>query len=461
MSGRRGHSLQLQLTLRLGVLFLAATTLAVVALLVQTYRVADSMSQQDLIERAKALGGAVDEAAEGAPVITLPPELASVYTEAGEREAYAVRDAAGKVIAASGTAIRNIVATWPVADDEPRFFRLEAFGAEAEDYYGLDIRLATSAGPLSITVAETGDADALLHSMLSEFLFDIAWIIPVFIAATFLVGVFAIRRGLAPLRQVSALAGTIEPSAMSIRLPTQDLPAEIVPLVGAVNRALERLEQGFALQRRFTADAAHELRTPLAIITGTLDALEGDADLSRLRQDVSRMNRLVDQLLRVARLDSVTLDVSDDVDLRKVAADVVEYMAPLAIERERSIALVGPDRPVRIRGNRHAIEDALRNLVENAIAHTPAHTEVIVELGTDREINVSDHGPGVAEEERKHLFDRFWRGKDSGTAGAGLGLAIVKEIMRAHGGDVSVSSRSSGGGAKFTLRFTARRHERE
>lgn len=452
MSRLRPRSLQLQLALRLGVLFVIATTLAIAALLVQTYTVADSMSEQNLLERAKALGQAVGEGAEGTPVLTLPPELAVSYAAPRETEMFAVRDSAGDVIAASNAAIRALAATWSTADDEPRFFRLEGFGADAEEYYGLDVRLATAVGPLSFAVAEAGDSDALLHAMLSEFLFDVAWIIPVFIAATLLVGVLAIRQGLAPLREASALAATIEPSAMSVRLPTRDLPTEIVPLVATINRALERLERGFALQRRFTADAAHELRTPLAVVTGALDAMEGDENVSRLRQDVSRMNRLVDQLLRTARLDSVTLDVSEDLDLREVAADVVEYLAPLAIEQDRSIAFVGPDQSVRIRGNRHAIEDALRNLVENAVAHTAARTEVVVEVGADQQVSVSDHGRGIAEEDRVHLFDRFWRGKDSRNAGAGLGLAIVSEIMKAHHGQVSVVNIPDGG-ARFTLSF--------
>ncbi|HEY5569660.1 MAG TPA: HAMP domain-containing sensor histidine kinase [Gammaproteobacteria bacterium] len=452
MSMLRPRSLQLQLALRLGLLFFVATALAVGALLVQTYGITSSMSEQNLIVRANELARAVSEGGEGAPVFTLPARLATSYDAPAEVAIFAIRDAAGNVIAASGAPIRALAATWPVAHDEPRFFRLESFGTRAEDYYGLDVRLATVAGPLSVTVAEAGDTDAFLHAMLSEFLFDVAWIIPAFIAATLLVGVLAIRQGLAPLREASALAATIEPRAISVRLPTEALPAEIVPLVGAINRALERLEEGFALQRRFTANAAHELRTPLAIITGALDGMEGDGNLSKLRQDVSRMNRLVEQLLRAARLDGVALDVSDEVDLRKGAADVVEYMAPLAIEQDRSIAFAGPDQPVRVRGNRHAIEDALRNLIENAITHTAVHTEVIVETGEDKTISVCDRGPGIPSEDRERLFDRFWRGKDSRNAGAGLGLSIVKEIMKAHGGHVSASN-NPGGGAKFTLHF--------
>ena len=127
-------------------------------------------------------------------------------------------------------------------------------------------------------------------------------------------------------------------------------------------------------------------------------------------------------------------------------------MAPLAIAQERAIAVVGTERPTFVKGSRHAIEDAIRNLIENAIRHTPPNTEVVVEVDAKGSVSVSDHGIGVRPEERDHIFDRFWRGKECRGAGAGLGLAIVKEIMRAHGGEVMVSGHP-GGGAQFTLSF--------
>jgi signal transduction histidine kinase len=191
------------------------------------------------------------------------------------------------------------------AGSEPDYFKLSHFGPSGRDYSGISIQLDSAAGPLSVLVAQAAAGDQLVHSILREFVFDIAWYVPPFVALT-----------LRSLREASARASAIGPGSIAIRLSETDVPAEALPLVIAVNRALDRLEQGFALQRRFTANAAHELRTPLTIITARLDTLEGNGQLIALREEVARMNRLVEQLLCVARLDSVALDVSSRTDLR-------------------------------------------------------------------------------------------------------------------------------------------------
>jgi signal transduction histidine kinase len=276
--------------------------------------------------------------------------------------------------------------------------------------------------------------------------------VPLFVGIALLLAAYSVRRSLRPLRTASARASDIGPGSIAIRLPETDVPSEALPLVLAVNRALDRLEQGFNVQRRFTADAAHELRTPLTIITARLETFEGNGQLSALREEVARMNRLVEQLLCVARLDSVALDVSSRVDLRQVAEEVVGSMAHLALATGRTIALTGTKRPAVITGNAAAIADALRNLIENALAHTTPGTEVTVDVGQEGTLSVLDNGPGITADDRPHVFDRFWRGRGVRTQGAGLGLAIVMEIAKAHGASIAVSDRSPHG-TRFDLQF--------
>ena len=447
------RSLQLRLAVRLAILYVVAAAIAVGLLVYQAYETAGSLNDRELDLRAEDLAHAMVADSAGQPRLDLPSKLAAAYTAAPEDDLFAIRDANGRVIAASPAEFGERVTKWPPATDEPSYFRLSGIGQEevGENYYGLSVALQTSAGPMWISVARTEGSDALIKSVLREFVFDTMWVTPLLMLATLGIGVFVIRSGLKPVREISQKAASIGPDATSVRLPEQSLPSEIQPLVVSMNRALDRLEKGFAVQREFTANAAHELRTPLAIVTSALETMDGNGELKKLRTDVARMNRLVEQLLGVARLDAVALEF-DTVDLNKIASSVVATMAPWAIAQHRTIAFVGSEQPVKVDGNAHALEDALRNLVENAVLYTPCGTEVTVTVDCAGRIEVADHGNGVPRKDRENIFKRFWRGPGERSEGAGLGLAIVSETMRAHRGGVSIAD-NPGGGATFTLSF--------
>jgi signal transduction histidine kinase len=446
------RSLQLRLALRVAALYAVVTLVVVGILMYRAYDTARSLSDQALIVRAADLVRFVSIGSNGVPHLDLPKTLSAIYDSPSATDIFAIRDAGGRIVSASSPRFGELAAGWPSPTSEPSHFHIRDLNAEPDGYYGLSISLQSAVGPLSISVARSGGADAFVYSLLRKFIHDIIWAVSFLVLAALAIGILGIRSGLKSVRGVSELAAKISPHATSVRLPERDLPSEITPLVAAVNRALDRLEQGFAVQRQFTANAAHELRTPLAIITGALDAMDGNEELIKVKADVARMNRLVEQLLRVARLDAIALDVSGTVDLNEIATSVVANMAPWALARDRMIAFSGPDKPVNVKGNAHAITDAIRNLVENAASHSPVHTEINVATHPDGKVSVADRGPGVAVRDRQLIFDRFWRGKRGQSQGAGLGLAIVTEIVKMHRGSVTVED-GPNGGAVFTLCF--------
>jgi signal transduction histidine kinase len=454
MSFGQFRSLQVRLAVRLAVLYVAAAAIAVGVLVYQAYDTAGSLNDRELGLRAEDLGRAMVADSAGEPRLELPSKLAAAYAAAPEDDLFAIRDTNGRVIAASPAEFGDRVSKWPPPTDEPSYFRLSGAGSEdfgSETYYGLSVALQTAAGPMWISVARTEGSDALIRSLLREFVLHAIWVSPLLMLATLAIGIFAIRNGLKPVREISRMASSIGPDATSVRLPERNLPTEIMPLVHSINHALDRLAKGFAVQREFTANAAHELRTPLAIITSALETMDGNSELEKLRTDVARMNRLVEQLLRVARLDAIALEFGV-VDLNQAASSVVAAMAPWAIAQGKTIALAGTEWPVNVKANAHALEDALRNLIENAVAHAPAGTEVTVTVDRAGRIDVADRGSGVPRRDRENIFKRFWRGAGERKEGAGLGLAIVSEIMRAHRGNVSVAD-NPGGGALFSLSF--------
>lgn len=277
--------------------------------------------------------------------------------------------------------------------------------------------------------------------------------IPLFLTTLIVVGV-TIRRTLRPVARLSVQAEAITPRTTGLRLDPRKVPREVLPLVQAFNAALNRLDEGFTLQRRFTANAAHQLRTPLAILRARLDGMAPRAEVELLKQDCDRITRVVAQLLAIARLEGNQIETSETVDLGTLAASVVADMAPLAIAGGRSLSLESPPQPVLVRGNSAALRDALGNLIDNALRFGPKGKAIEITVHAGGGLSVADRGPGVPAHEQTRLFEPFWRGADPQGSGSGLGLAIVAEIVAAHGGRVYVLDRE-GGGAEFRIDLPA------
>ena len=446
------RSLQAQLVLRLVAVFLVAAGAGIAALFYESGQTADALRREELLQRTRYLAGLIEPAPDGTWRLASSAETKDADRPARTGELFLLRSADRKVLAASTADAAGTLADFPLGTHEPRYIRSRSIGQQSQEYCALTVRADSQAGPVSITVARPLAGDALAHAVLKEFVADIAWAILLFAAVMLAVAVWSIRRSLKPVVAASGHAASIGPEATNVRLSTEQLPTELVPLVTAINQGLDRLERGLLLQREFTANAAHQLRTPLTILTAQLDELDDGALVQKLKGDAARMNRLIDQLLRVARLDAVPLPISPAVDLKEIAAESVRFLAPWAITRKRAIGFEAPENPVWVRGNADAIGDALRNLIENAVSHTPPDTEIAVSVIADGSVAVTDSGAGVPREHRERIFERFWRGRAADSAGAGLGLAIVDAIAKAHGGKVEVAD-GRHGGATFTLRL--------
>jgi signal transduction histidine kinase len=289
--------------------------------------------------------------------------------------------------------------------------------------------------------------DVVFDDIVALYLQRVGWLVAPILLFLLVVDVFIVRRALQPVLDASRRAEAITPSNLSVRLNADALPSEIEPLAKAVNQALDRLEEGFNRQREFTGDAAHELRTPLAILRMRVEAL-GDREVAApLVEDIEAMTRVVSQLLEMAELDALLLDPAQKTDLHELGARVVAYMAPYALARRKRIALTGAGRPVWVHGDSDVLFQAVRNLVENAIEHTPVRRAVEVEVLEPGTLRVLDSGPGVTGEERELIFRRFWRRSRRSSKGAGLGLSIVSRIVETHGGQVRVENRPQGGAA--------------
>src|SRR5262249_36158054 len=186
-------------------------------------------------------------------------------------------------------------------------------------------------------------------------------------------------------------------------------------------------------QREFAADAAHELRTPLAILRTRIETMPDKIATDALHRDVESMSRVVSQLLDAAELETAIIGKDERADLADVCVGVAEFIAPLAIAQGKTIALSGSEGPVVINGNDEMLRRAVRNLVETGFNHPPAGTAVEVVVGEQGPISILDEGEGIPNAKREVIFQRFWRRARERAGGAGLGLSIVKRIVDAHG----------------------------
>jgi two-component system sensor histidine kinase QseC len=273
----------------------------------------------------------------------------------------------------------------------------------------------------------------------------------------------AVGKGLSPLRRISSEVEQRDPSNLA-PLEGYGVPIEIAPLLHALNDLLGRLDRALESERRFTADAAHELRTPLAALkiqAQVARRAESEAQrvaaLDNLIVGVDRATHLTGQLLTLARLEPTSGNtvMMASCDVAAIARQVLADLAPSALEKEIELELSSPD-SAEIKGNADMLAILLRNLVDNAIRYTPMKGGVSVSLMAEQgrvRLEVLDSGPGIPEQERQRVFDRFYRILGSEAAGSGLGLSIVRRIADVHAASLALGSGENGIGLRVSVEF--------
>ncbi len=386
----------------------------------------------------------VQLAASAPAVLTTPGALEA--PAGGRQVAVEVLDADGRILA------RSVALGALLLPDDALVRRARTQGRTAFETVtlgGRRVRLyaapvadvgGAAAGGVVLVASDTDDIDATTRRL--RRLLTLVGLATAGIGTLLAFGL--VRRGLLPLRRLVLGAGEIEETAdPSRRLPVPAATDEIAELTAVLNRMLESLDVARAAERRFLADASHELRTPVTALLGNVEhvARHGATSdvLADLRADAQRLARLVDDLLVLER-EGAEQEPRGPVRLDAVACEVARDRPRVRIVANSSVTVLG-DRPALVR--------ALGNLVENGLLHGPQGGVVELAVGHDRtqaRVQVRDEGPGPPREDQGHLFDRFWRAPGAGgRPGSGLGLAIVAATARRHGGTVSVD------GSTFTL----------
>jgi signal transduction histidine kinase len=440
------------------VLLHVVTALAMMALLpfvinLQLHKVTNAFHDNAMESQAELLASAIslrsgEDAGIGNLQLDLPPLVLELFSRQYDRYFYSILASEGTVLFSS---LPDRSSLFPARAESGQRTVATPEGPVAVD--GVSVRIHRANEDLWVQVAEKlGHREVIFDDVLAHFLPSVAWTVGLILLAVAILDVFVVLRALSPLNALSALASRINPRATNLRLPTQGVPREVRPLVEAINQALFRLDEGYRSQREFTADVAHELRTPLAILQARIDAAPDKAIAASLASPVANTAKIVDQLLELADAEAYQLRGDERADLPAVAAEVVAMLAPMAIAERKEVALECPDRSVFVRGNAEMLFRATRNLADNALKHSAPGDTVEIVVDDTPSISVRDSGPGIPEADRARIFERFWRKPESGSKGFGIGLAIVKRIVELHQAKLRVEDNHPRG-SKITIAF--------
>lgn len=329
--------------------------------------------------------------------------------------------------------------------------------------FSLPLKGTSATGTALVQVAETeAKRDKLAEEIIT------AMMLPQLLIVLLAGGLvhYGVRRGLAPLDRLQHAIEQRSHRDLSA-VPFEDAPREVQPLLRAMNDLLQRLRESIVRQQRFTADASHQLRTPLAGLQTQAEMALRETDPAKVRHALEwirastvRLSHLLSQLLALARVEpgSGREAQLQTVDLVLLARETTAEWVTLALARQIDLGFQAETAPVLVSGNPLMLHEMLSNLLDNAIRYTPPQGKVTVAVALQAQqalLVVEDSGPGIPVEERDQIFERFHRLADSASEGCGLGLAIVREIVQAHLAEISVGTGPQGQGTRMTVSLPA------
>jgi len=448
---RRTPSLAVRLALGFAAAFASMALLVVAVQVLLAERFGHLVTQMSMEGQTKDIfEGFVIDASQRVVGVNLPPGDAVGFDDFFANLKFRVLDASGQVVASSEPDRRSLLADRDIAN-QPGFFGIVPF--DGRDFFvGAWVR-EIHGRPYVLQLARSDRFEILAREAVTPTIVQTVAVLGTLSALVFAVaGALAVRSVLRPIRAAEEATRFVGGRNLAARLPEGNMPAEIRPLVAAFNGVLQRLEQSFQEQERFIANAAHELKTPLALARARIEAgLDSEEDRARLLQELDTMARQVQQLLQLAQVADAQTMRQSTVHPIQVARDVMDHLAFKANRKDVTLHLIEPTADFTIQADAGALFILIKNLAENAIEFSPLGSEVKLQIDNTG-ISIEDHGPGVSTEYRAAVFERFWRAPGQTRSGSGLGLAIVREIALAHGWSLRCDD-APGGGALFSVHW--------
>lgn len=439
----RSTSLALRLALTLAISLAVITTVYLLTRSVIAERFSDLLVLQSLKGQATDIAEGIHiNPATGQVSVALEPADAFGFDAYYANLQYRVLNSKGEVLASSMDRLDTLLPGVALEAQSDFYTRAMVGGI---DFHVFTTRHRAGNDVFTIQLGRSDGFAQLANEAITPAVAEsIGFVALIAVLTMSTLGYLSIRSVLRPIRALSRTASSLDQTNLSARLPDRELPAEIKPLIAAFNGVLDRLESSFSSQQRFFANAAHELKTPIALLRAQLET--GPVKVpDQVLHGVDAIGRTVNQLLHMAEISGGRPRRLQPV----VVADIAQQAARfLSWRAERSAVTIhikevnGTD--IQLQADPGELFVLFKNILENAVDFSPAGGAIVVRIAPDG-FEVEDQGPGVPPEHRDRVFDRFWRGGQTDRAGSGLGLAICHEVAQAHGWHIACGGSHTGG----------------